>query len=145
MARRAAKKELLIPSDLSGVRGASQKVLSFLKPLSPDEAFIFDVRLCLEEALINAMKYGNRLQKELPVRLTVEVDEKKVRITIEDQGEGFDAGRLQDCTKGDNLLKGGGRGIYLIHQLMDEVKYNSKGNCLSMTKRFRKARRMRAK
>jgi serine/threonine-protein kinase RsbW len=139
MEKKRAKKEFQLPSDLTEVQGASAKALDFLGPLGLSDASRFDIRLCLEEALINAMKYGNRLRKELKVRLEVEYDDDQIRLTVEDQGEGFDPTNVADCTNQDNLLRGHGRGVYLIHQLMDSVKYNSKGNCLIMSKSLSKA------
>ena len=112
-------------------------MLSFLKPLALEDAALFDIRLCLEEALINAMKYGNGLQKELPVELDVDADGNGIRITVKDQGPGFDPKKLADCTDEKNLFRNRGRGVYLIHQLMDEVKYNEKGNSLLMVKSFK--------
>ncbi len=98
----------------------------------------FDLRLCLEEALINAMKHGNGLRQDLPVDVTIEADDEGVTIQIDDHGNGFDVKKLGDCTKGDNLLRGGGRGVHLMRQLMDEVKFNAKGNSVRMTKRLKK-------
>ena len=128
------KKKFQVDSDLAVVQKSSQEVLSFLKPLSLSEAALFDVRLCLEEALINAMKYGNALQKEVPVEVDVEFDPKRLSITVKDQGPGFDPAKLADCTEEANLYRNRGRGVYLIHQLMDEVRYNEKGNSLTMVK-----------
>lgn len=134
MKESSKKKEFSVPSDLCEVHRVSSETLSFLKPLALNEATLFDIRLCLEEALINAMKYGNQLKKELKVRLTVEVDPKEVRLTVADQGQGFDPKKIKDCTECDNILRGHGRGLHLIHRLMDEVKYNSKGNSILMVK-----------
>ena len=128
------KKEFRVSSDLSLVRKASSKVLQFLKPLGLSDAHVFDIKLCLEESLINAMKYGSELKKNLKVRLTAEYSGREVRLTVEDQGSGFDPKTLADCTKGNNLLRNRGRGVYLIHQLMDEVQYNPKGNRICMVK-----------
>ena len=137
MAKNPEKKEFLIPTDLSEVQKASSKVLAYLKPLDLGEPNLFDIRLCLEEALINAMKYGNRLQKDLKVRLVVEVEPgSELRFTVEDKGPGFDVKNIEDCTRKENLLKNRGRGVYLIHQLMDDVKFNAKGNAVQMIKRF---------
>ena len=122
------------------VQKISQEVLSFLRPLSLSEAAVFDIRLCLEEALINAMKYGNRLREDLSVDLEVEADPDKVRLTVQDQGPGFDVKNLEDCTEEKNLFRNRGRGVYLIHQLMDEVRYNEKGNQLVMVKSLKNAR-----
>ncbi len=108
--------------------------MAFLKPASINEAALFDIRLCLEEALINAMKYGNGLQKELPVDLDIECASGEVRITVADQGPGFDPKKLEDCTDEKNIYRNRGRGVYLIQQLMDKVSYNEKGNSLVMVK-----------
>ena len=138
MKRNVTRKEFQVPSDLDQVPTASRKVLDFLKPLRLSDACLFDVRLCLEEALINAMKYGNELKKSLDVRLVVEADDEELRMTVEDQGKGFDVKKLKDCTKGENRLRECGRGVYLIHQLMDKVEYNPRGNSLLMVKSLRK-------
>ena len=132
------RKEFQIPSDLSRVRVASDGVMRFLRPLDLNEAVVFDVRLCLEEALVNAMKYGNNLQKHLAVELTVEYDKHSILIEVKDHGHGFDLKGIADCTHEDNLLKNHGRGVFLIHQLMDDVRYNKKGNGLLMVKFLKK-------
>jgi len=114
-------------------------VLSFLKPLSLSDAALFDIRLCLEEALVNAIKYGNALREDLNVDLEVEYGDGQVRLVVQDQGPGFDPKKLEDCTEEKNLFKNRGRGVYLIHQLMDEVRYNEKGNRLVMVKSLKNA------
>lgn len=144
MKKNVERKEFRVPSDLSEVQKASADALAFLKPLGLGDAHEFDVRLCLEEALINGMKYGNRLDPAKPVIMDVEYDDDEVRIRITDQGQGFDVRHFEDCTSEKNLFKTGGRGIYLIHQLMDEVRYNDKGNSLLMVKRLRSLRRREA-
>jgi len=116
------------------VQKASAKVLAILKPLDIAEGVLFDIRLCFEEALINAIKYGNNLKRTLPVRVSVATNDEELRISIEDQGKGFDPRKLSSCTEGDNLMKGGGRGVYLIRQLMDRAEYNTRGNRIVMVK-----------
>ncbi len=128
------KKEWFISSDLALVQKTSAEVLVFLKPLRLSESMQFDIRLCFEEALINAMRYGNRLEPRKKAQAQVEFNSSEIRILIEDEGEGFNPGSLRDCTDEENVTRNGGRGVYLIHQLMDRVKYNSKGNRLLMVK-----------
>lgn len=137
MAKRPEKKEFLLPSDLAEVRRASERVLEHLGPLALSEAVRFDIRLCLEEALINAMKYGNQFKKDRRVRLEVECLGDELRFTVEDEGAGFDPKKLKNCTDEENLLENHGRGVYLIHQLMDKVQYNEKGNRLVMVKNLK--------
>ncbi len=137
MNENVTKKEFQVISDLSEIQKASSRVLSLVKPLDLNESCLFDIRLCLEEALINAIKYGNRLKKDLKVRLAVEFNKDEVRITVEDQGKGFDPQQLKNCTAETNLSKNHGRGVYLIHHLMDDVRYNSKGNSILMVKKLK--------
>lgn len=132
------KKSFQVPSDLSEVQKASAKALAFLRPLELSQALLFDIRLCLEEALINAIKYGNKEDRQKPVKLEIEFSERDIRIAIEDEGEGFDPKKLVDCTESDNLLRTRGRGVYLIHQLMDKVQYNQRGNRLLMVKSLKR-------
>ena len=115
--------------------------MGFLKPLGLSKTECFDIRLSLEEALINAIKYGNGLQKNLKVLLTVSFNSRNVELVLEDQGEGFNPQALIDCTKKSSLLRSCGRGVYLIHRLMDKVKYNSKGNRIQMFKRIHPKKR----
>ena len=136
--RSPVRKKFQVISDLANVQKTSEQVLSFLKPLCLNEAALFDIRLCLEEALINAMKYGNALRKDLEVELEVEGSLEEVRITVQDQGPGFDVKKLENCTEEKNLFRNHGRGVYLMHQLMDEVRYNEKGNRLLMVKALKK-------
>ncbi len=136
MKEKERKIELRVPSTIAEVHEASSKILDFLKPLGLNESAAFDVRLCLEEALINAVKHGNRLNEKLHVKVIVQYDEHELNITIEDEGPGFDPGKVEDCTLEENLLESRGRGVFLMHKLMDSVAYNSNGNGLTMTKRL---------
>ena len=132
------KRKFQISSELANVQKTSVKVMSFLRPLVLNADVYFDIRLCLEEALVNAMKYGNLLKKEVPVCLDVEASAQEVRLTVEDRGNGFDFKKIEDCTQKKNLLRGSGRGVHLMHRLMDEVRYNEKGNRVVLIKKLKK-------
>ena len=95
---------------------------------------VFGVRLALEEALVNAIKHGNRMDPDKSVRIGCQVCDKQVRIEIEDQGSGFDVSDVPDPTEDENLEKPGGRGIMLMRSFMSTVEYNASGNRLVMTK-----------
>ena len=127
-----------IPSRISDIRYAVDEVLALLKEIKAEESVVFDIRLSLEEALINAIKYGNRFDERLSVDIDFLHNDNKVTITVEDKGGGFDYNGIPDPTKEDNLLKSKGRGIFLIRHLMDNVEYNEKGNRIIMTKYLRK-------
>lgn len=123
-----------IPSNYKYIKEASSKIIDSLKKLDADESLLFDVRLCVEEALINAIKHGNKMDEKLNVYVDYKINGNKLVITIQDEGNGFDYKNLQDPTKENNLFKDSGRGVFLIHHLMDEVTYNDKGNQIKLIK-----------
>ena len=98
--------------------------------------FDFNLRVCLTEALANAMLYGNGGDRSKRVRLEVILGSDEVRACITDQGDGFDPCAVPDPTIPENLLRPGGRGLYLMRKLMDEVRYNDRGNSVTLVLRL---------
>ena len=91
--------------------------------------------LALREALVNAITHGNHDDPSKLVRITAEVSRHQARFTVEDEGVGFNVNDIPHPRDPDNLLKASGRGVLLIRSVMDETKYNDRGNRLSMIKR----------
>jgi len=91
--------------------------------------------LALREALVNAITHGNHDDPSKLVRITAEVSRHQARFTVEDEGVGFNVNDIPHPRDPDNLLKSSGRGVLLIRSVMDETKYNDRGNRLSMIKR----------
>ena len=102
-----------------------------------DEDSLFDIRLCAEEALRNAIVHGNLSDRRKPVKVSIEIGKGEVIIEIEDEGKGFNPALLPDPTAGDNIMKAAGRGVYLVKRLMDKVEFNETGNRIRMVKRFK--------
>jgi anti-sigma regulatory factor (Ser/Thr protein kinase) len=67
---------------------------------------------------------------------TYYVDALGLKMSLEDEGDGFDVHNLPDPTDPESLLKLHGRGILITRMYFDEVKYNEKGNLVSLAKRF---------
>lgn len=131
------KTVIKIPSDTKYTRGVSSKVLESLKPYKIDESDIYDIRLCVEEAVINGITHGNRRDKRKSVKITYWIKDNQLNVEVEDEGSGFDYKHLSNPTTNDNIMKDYGRGVYLINNLMDEVKYNDAGNKIKMIKYLR--------
>jgi len=91
--------------------------------------------IALDEAFVNAVKHGNKFDTTKLVRIIAEVSTKEARFTIEDEGEGFNIAEIPDPTDAENLFKASGRGVLIIHNVMDEVHYNERGNRLEMVKK----------
>jgi serine/threonine-protein kinase RsbW len=100
--------------------------------INPESSNLF---VALDEAFVNAVKHGNKFDREKIVRVSAEVSPKEARFTIEDEGEGFDVESIPDPRDPENLFKTSGRGVLFIYNIMDEVKYNERGNRLTMVKK----------
>lgn len=94
------------------------------------------IELALQEALANAVVHGAKEDPTKTVECLVACDEERgVLIIVRDPGEGFDPQNIPTCTMGENLYSNHGRGIFLINQLMDEVKFRKNGTEIHMVKR----------
>ena len=86
-----------------------------------------NIMIAVTESVNNAIIHGNKLDKSKSVLLTLEIVENTIKFTIQDQGEGFDYNSLPDPTAPENLDKPGGRGIFLMKNLCDEVNFKEDG------------------
>ncbi len=100
--------------------------------IKPEKSNLF---VALDEAFVNAVKHGNKYDVKKLVRITAEVSKQEARFTIEDEGDGFDVQNIPDPRDPINLFKSSGRGVLFIYNIMDEVKYNERGNRLTMVKK----------
>jgi serine/threonine-protein kinase RsbW len=96
---------------------------------------IHAVRLGLEEALVNAIRHGHGGDPAKTVRFQYAVSPEEVRAEVEDQGPGFDPNQVPDPLALENLEKPSGRGLLLMRHYLTEVRYNARGNVVSLRKR----------
>ena len=83
------------------------------------------VGLSIREAVTNAIMHGNKDDSSVPVKLSFRQASDKLIVTVKDQGEGVDESKIPDPLNPDNLLKPGGRGIFLVKSFMDNVFFNT--------------------
>jgi len=88
-----------------------------------DEDQRFHIAMAVREAAVNAVLHGNEYDPALQIEVSLENTGKDLIFTIADQGRGFDPERVPDPLAQENLLRGTGRGIFLIRSLMDEVHF----------------------
>jgi len=114
---------LEIESDPNNLITVEEFVNYFAIELGLKEDKLPGLLLSVTEATTNAIIHANKSDKEKKVKITVNVEEKKLIICIKDEGSGFDPQNVPDPTAPENLLKDSGRGLYLMKVYMDEVKY----------------------
>lgn len=89
-------------------------------------------RLCLDEAISNAIKHGNKQAKEKIVNLAVFETDDGWGFQVTDEGEGFDPHLIPNPL--ENIESDHGRGVFLIRSFMDEIYYYQGGRCLRLVK-----------
>lgn len=123
-----------IPSELASGRRILDELLAKLQTENWTSRDIFGIRLALEEAVVNAIKHGNRLDKTKQVHVTCESTVDKIWIRISDEGPGFNPDLVPDCTDAAHIEVPNGRGIMLMRNFMSRVEYNCSGNVVVMEK-----------
>jgi serine/threonine-protein kinase RsbW len=132
--------EVAIPSDPAEARRIQDEIEELLKANRYSERDIFGIRLALEEALVNAIKHGNQMDRAKKVHIAYRVDPERFDIHIRDEGGGFDPGDVPDPTDVENLERPCGRGLWLMRHYMSEVDFGNRGNSVRMSKVLRNGR-----
>ena len=83
--------------------------------------------ISVTECISNAIIHGNESNKNKLVHLELLIEDELLKFIIEDEGQGFDFTEQQDPTSPENIEKIGGRGIFLIKHLTDDVKFEEGG------------------
>jgi len=126
--------KLVIPSKLAEVPAVQQAIRDEVQAHGYDEEAVFAVRLSLEEALSNAIRHGNCGDETKSVTVEYAIDPNQIRISITDEGCGFQPETLPDPCAEENLARPHGRGVMLMQAYMNEVSYNDAGNRVTMVR-----------
>ena len=127
---------MTIPADPSAIPTLTDGVTQVLQGKHWNDDDIMAVELALQEAVANAIRHGCRGDSSKQLECSVAVDQSgEIVIVIRDPGSGFDPTTLANPLDPANMLKPGGRGIFLINGLMDEVHFADGGRELRMRKR----------
>lgn len=129
------KIEFELPSSISLMHTVLDYLMRRVEKLGVIKSEQSNLFVALDEAFVNAVKHGNKFDSGKLIRIVAEVSRQEARFTIEDEGEGFDVNSIPDPLDPQNIFKTSGRGVLFIYNIMDEVKYNDRGNRLTMVKR----------
>lgn len=125
-------KTMTIHSHLDQIKDVIKLVLYDMNKYGFDNNEIYDMRLTLDELLVNAIEHGNKFDKAKHVFISYKFsnDGKKVAIEIEDEGEGFDHENIRE----PDILSMRGRGISITKKLVNEMKYSNGGRKVAISK-----------
>ncbi len=128
--------KIQIPSIVENIRIVESFIDNVKDMYNIDEDIYGNIMIAVTEAVNNAIKHGNNCDKNKNVTLSAVWEDTLVRFIVEDEGSGFDPNALPDPTAPENIEKIGGRGIFLMMQLSDEVVFSNEGRKIEMIFQF---------
>jgi serine/threonine-protein kinase RsbW len=133
------KKGKIIINSLEEINNTVINFEKYLQDLNLVFNDVCSIKLCLQEALLNGFIHGNNYDKTKDLIFTYAFNEKEhyLKMIIEDEGDGFDLSQLPDPTNEENILNEHGRGVFIVKEYMDSVKYNKKGNKVTLIKKIK--------
>ena len=128
--------KLEVRGQVEAISPAVEEVLGVVARMGCAEGREFEVETSLREALANAIRHGCERDPGKKVQVCVACDDTwGMLIVVRDPGPGFDVESIPSPVEGENLFSQGGRGIFLINELMDDVSYEKGGTEIRMRKR----------
>ena len=132
----AAEISLQLPSEVVWIEEAVELIASHCRSgHQSSDRFCFRLRVALSEALANAIVCGNGEDPTKMVHVRVECLVEQVHLHVTDQGNGFNPRNIPEPVYPDDIENACGRGLFLIYNLMDQVRFNDRGNSICMTLR----------
>ena len=124
---------LRLPSDVDCIEEAVELVTRHcLAGHAATRTIRFRLRVVLSEALSNAILRGNCEDRTKWVDVRAELVPDSIRVSVTDEGSGFDPSTVPEPVQPDRLDEARGRGLFIIRQLVDAVQFNAEGNSICM-------------
>lgn len=106
--------------ELSKIEHLSEKVARKME-LSEDQQD--NLSIAVTEAVGNAIVHGNKKDSRKKVYIFFQLEKDRVKVTVRDEGRGFDPDQLTDPLDPENIMKESGRGLFILKALMDDVSF----------------------
>jgi serine/threonine-protein kinase RsbW len=122
-----------VPSIMENIRMIESFIDNAKEKFDLNDDIYGNIMIAVTEAVNNAIKHGNSSNKSKNVYLSLFLDESLIKFVVEDEGTGFNYESLPDPTAPENLEKPGGRGIFLMKHLSDEVEFKDNGRVVELS------------
>jgi serine/threonine-protein kinase RsbW len=127
--------DITISADVDSISPVVEAVLALAREMKCAVGKEFEIETAVRESLANAIRHGCNHDRSKRVECCVACDEAHgMLIVVRDPGPGFDPASIPSPVMGENVYSNHGRGIYLINQLMDEVRFERGGREIRMRK-----------
>jgi serine/threonine-protein kinase RsbW len=122
-----------VPSISENIRMIGSFIDNAKERFQLDDDMYGNIMIAVTEAVNNAIKHGNANDRSKNVFLSLSLDDSMLRFVIKDEGSGFNYENLPDPTAPENIEKLGGRGIFLMKHLSDEVDFKENGRVVELS------------
>jgi serine/threonine-protein kinase RsbW len=123
-------KTLILQSNTKNLRYVEPFLTEIIAGHEMDDARYHNAIIALTEGVNNAIVHGNKRDEAKSVTITGEVQSGLLMLTIDDNGSGFNPNTLPDPLAPENLLRDGGRGVFLMRSLCDFADFtNTESGC----------------
>ena len=111
-------------------------VTQLVREYEINEALYGNILITLTEAVSNAILHGNRARPQKKVHVSTRCSARSICFIVQDEGQGFDPNSLPDPTAPENLMTPGGRGVFLMRQLADDLRFLDEGRVVELEFNF---------
>ncbi len=127
-----------VPSDTKFLAAVDDFIEGIIRGWGAKDSLLADIAISVSELVNNAMSHGNQSSSDKPVKVTVARKNGNVRVTVVDEGGGFNPSEIESPLTEENLLKEVGRGMFIVESLMDkvDVKHTDSGTTVTIEKRI---------
>jgi len=125
--------KIQIPSLIENIRIIESFIDNAKDRYDLDDDIYGNIMIAVTESVNNAIKHGNQNNINKNVSLSLTLHENLIKFIVEDEGEGFSYFNLPDPTAPENIDKPGGRGIFLMRNLSDEVQFKENGRVVELS------------
>ncbi|MEW5846854.1 MAG: ATP-binding protein [Bacteroidota bacterium] len=130
------ERTITIPSKLEQISLIEKTIDEITEKLTITPDVYGKILIAAIEGVNNAIVHGNKLDESKTVKINIKICDKKICITITDQGNGFDPTKIPDPTIPENIENISGRGVFLMKKLSDEITFENNGTTVKMIFNF---------
>jgi serine/threonine-protein kinase RsbW len=122
-----------VPSLMENIRMIESFIDNAKERFHLDDDIYGNIMIAVTEAVNNAINHGNSGDKSKNVLLSLFFEDSLIKFVVKDEGTGFNYSNLPDPTSPENIEKPGGRGIFLMKHLSDEVEFKDQGRIVELS------------
>ncbi|GAB1429683.1 hypothetical protein MASR2M18_05150 [Ignavibacteria bacterium] len=114
---------LRMPSERNNILRVEPFFNSLPESKELDEVLFYNIMIASTEAVNNAIIHGNGCNPNKMIELSVFFSMTGVTISVTDEGDGFTPEEIADPTAPENILREGGRGVFLMRALAKSIEF----------------------